>query len=358
MCLLHAGFSLHSRCRDATFPRVNHTHIPTLPWTEQRSPRGTFRSLCKNISAALGARWRDQPGVAHPFDLQLRRVPAGAAICPYHSHTTQWELFYVLAGEGTVRVNGARHAIAAGDVFVHAPGTAHQTINTGAADLDVLIVADNPTAEICFYPDSNKWGIAPLRKYFRLVELDYFDGEDGRPPPAPSAPAVPVSAPASTVPLRKINIADVPWEEWTSPKRTFRGTSKELSLALGAKRNTPIDAGGHPFDLELSKLAPGECGCPFHSHAAQWEMFVILRGRATVRAGAETREFGPGDVVVHPPREPHQIRNTGAEELEFLLIADNPPVDYWHYPDSQKWGLREPRMFFRPGEVDYWDGEE
>jgi uncharacterized cupin superfamily protein len=335
---------------------VKRAHIPSLAWNELHSPSRKFHSFTKNISVALGARFRDQPGDAHPFDLQLRRVPPGAAICPYHSHATQWEMFFVASGSGTVRANGTRHPISRGDVFIHAPGTAHQTINTSRQDLEVYIIADNPPADIWFYPDSNKWGIAPLRKFFRLVELDYFDGEGEE--MLPAAAESPFSAPLSTAPFKKINVDDVPWDEWWSPKKKFHGASKELSIALGAQRNTPTDSGGHPFDLELQKLAPGECGCPFHSHAAQWELFLITRGRATVRAGHERHELVAGDVVLHPPREPHQILNPGPDELEFLLIADNPPVDYCHYPDSQKWGLREPRLFFRPNEVEYYDGEE
>ncbi|OYU97910.1 MAG: cupin, partial [Verrucomicrobiales bacterium VVV1] len=41
-----------------------------------------------------------------------------------------------------------------------------------------------------------------------------------------------------------------------------------------------------------------------------------------------------------------------------LIVADNPPLDAFHYPDSDKWGLRAPRKFFRLNEADYWDGEE
>ena len=134
--------------------------------------------------------------------------------------------------------------------------------------------------------------------------------------------------------------------------------SKEVSIALGAKRNTPPGLGGHPFDLELSRLLPGKSGCPFHSHAAQWELFVILRGTGTVRAGAETGPVTAGEVVLHPPGEAHQLTNTGTDELLFYLIADNPPVDYWNYPDSGKWGLRSPRKFFRTTDGEYWDGEE
>ena len=335
---------------------MRRVHLPALPWNELHSPSRKFHSFTKNISVALGARFRDQPGEAHPFDLQLRRVPPGAAICPYHSHTAQWEMFVVITGRGTVRVNGARHAIEPGDVFIHAPGIAHQTINTGTEALEVYIIADNPAADIWFYPDSNKWGIAPLRKFFRLIELDYFDGEGEEVPPA--VPTPPFSAPLSNTPFKKVRTDELPWDEWWSPKKKFHGASKELSIALGAQRNTPTDAGGHPFDLELQKLAPGETGCPFHSHAAQWEMFVITKGRATVRTGTERDELVAGDVALHPPREAHQILNPGPDELEFLLIADNPPVDYWHYPDSNKWGLRQPRKFFRPHEIEYYDGEE
>jgi uncharacterized cupin superfamily protein len=335
---------------------MRHVHIPSLAWAELHSPSRKFHSFTKNISAALGARWRDQPGENHPFDLQIRRVPAGAAICPYHLHTTQWEMFVVVSGNGIARVNGERHAIAAGDVFIHPPGTAHQTINTGSEDLEVTIIADNPAADIWFYPDSNKWGIAPLRKFFRLVELDYFDGEGED--IAPSTPKPPFGAPASSAPFKKVNVDALPWEPWESPKKTFRGTSKELSIALGAQRNAPIEGGGHPFDLELTRFPSGHSGCPFHSHAAQWEMYVIVSGTGVARCGDERQAVRAGDAFVHPPGEAHQLTNTGADDLEFFVITDNPPVDYWHYPDSNKWGLRAPRKFFRPAEVDYWDGEE
>jgi uncharacterized cupin superfamily protein len=196
--------------------------------------------------------------------------------------------------------------------------------------------------------------------YFRITPVGYFDDEEsavpGAPPYQPSgSPTGPALAPFAQ---RKLHPDELPWEDWRSTKGKFQGTSKELSIALGAKRNMPTGLGGHPFDLELSKLAPGQCGSPFHSHAAQWEMFLILEGEATVRAGDETHLLQPGDVVLHPPGEAHQITNRGSRDLIFYLIADNPPVEYWHYPDSNKWGLRAPRKFFRTTEVDYWDGEE
>jgi uncharacterized cupin superfamily protein len=341
---------------------VNRVHVPDLPWAEQHSPSQKFSSSFRNLSLALGGvRNAGTWGGGHPFDLQIRRVPPGASVCPFHLHLAQWEMFVVLAGNGTVRTTEARTEIKTGDVFFHPPGTPHQLTNTGAVELEVLILTDNPLLDGCYYPDSDKWALRPPMKVFRMSEADYFDGEDaaaakpGDYQPAPTPPP----PPAAPFAQRKLHPDALAWEEFVSPQKKFRGWSKELSIALGAKRNTPTGLGGHPFDLELQKLAPGETGCPFHSHAAQWELYYLLSGTASVRANQETHTLRAGDVVLHPPGEAHQIRNASAtDDLLFYLVADNPPVDYWHYPDSGKWGLREPRKFFRLAELDYYDGEE
>jgi uncharacterized cupin superfamily protein len=63
-----------------------------------------------------------------------------------------------------------------------------------------------------------------------------------------------------------------------SPKGAFRGRYREISLALGAKKDAAPAGGGHPFDVVLEVLAPGETCCPYHAHAAQWELFYVLSG--------------------------------------------------------------------------------
>jgi uncharacterized cupin superfamily protein len=337
-------------------------HVADLPWVEQHSPTRKFHSFCRNLSLALGGvRNAGTWGGGHPFDLQIRRLPPGAAVCPFHAHLAQWELFVVLAGTGTVRAGSETHPITPGEVFVHPPGEPHQLINSGAADLEVLIIADNPQLDAFYYPDSHKWGLRPPGKYFRMTETDYFDGEepavDGAPPYQPSgSPAAPALSPFTT---RKLHPDSLQWEIYDSPGKKFVGYSKEISTALGAKRLTPTGLGGHPFDLEMQKLPPGKSGCPFHLHAAQWELYYILSGTATARINADTQTLRPGDVLLHPPGEAHQMTNASAtEDLILYVVADNPLVDYWQYPDSGKWGVRDPRKIFRITETDYWDGEE
>lgn len=158
--------------------------------------------------------------------------------------------------------------------------------------------------------------------------------------------------------MKKVNLNDVPFEEWSSPGGKFHGAGRQISAALGAKTNATIGEGGHPFDLELGRLRPGKAGCPFHSHTAQWELFVILSGDGTVRFGDQQREVRAGDAVMHPPHEAHQLINTGSTFLEYLLVADNPLTEIWHYPDSKKWCFKPRGWCFLRQEVDYHLGED
>jgi uncharacterized cupin superfamily protein len=335
-------------------------HLSAIPEKESRSPRGKYHSWVRDVSVALGAPYGvGLWGGGHPFDVQVRRIPPGASVCPFHQHFTQWELFVVRQGTGTVRSGAEQEAVQAGDVFVQPPGIPHQLTNTGATDLEVLIITDNPLLDLCYYPDSDKWGGRAVGGPFRMRRVGYFDGEEepasagtaGTPPPPPAQPIAPFAQ-------RRVAIDALPWESFESPQRKFRGASKGLSEALGALRNKPTGLGGHPFDLELGKIPPGFSCCPYHSHATQWEFYIFLEGTGTVRTADGLHPVGPGDVVLHPPGEAHQFTNTGATDLQYFLIADNPPVDIWQYPDSGKWGFNAPRKFFRPADAGYWDGEE
>ena len=155
-------------------------HISELPEEEQKSPTGKYRSFCRNISVALGGKRDTGPaGGGHPFDLQIRRVPPGAAVCPQHAHTIQWELFVVISGTATVRTDDSVQSVSAGEAFVQAPGTAHQILNKGHEDFVFYVIADNPPADSTWYPHSKKWMLKPQGKIYREgTEVAYFDGEE------------------------------------------------------------------------------------------------------------------------------------------------------------------------------------
>ncbi len=364
------GLAMPAETRIFPGTAMHKVNLRDIPEIEQRSPSGKFHSFARNVSLALGGvRNTGLWGGGHPFDVQIRSVPPGAAVCPFHLHLAQWELFVVRTGSGTLRVDDTQHHVRAGDCFIHPPGEAHQLINTDVRDLEVLIVADNPQLDAFHYPDSNKWGLRPPGSFFVLAEADYFQGEDApdREPAPPAAPFTPTAAPLPgalcpwpIVPFahRKTSLDALAWETWQSPQGRYRSAGRQVSAALGAKPRTPLTQGGHPFDLEQGRVPPGATVCPFHSHALQWELYLFTAGSGEFRLGEERFPIEPGDAVLARPGVPHTFRNTGPDDLDYFLVADDPAAEFWHYPDSQKFGFSSPRRIFRAVDADYFAGEE
>lgn len=153
--------------------------LKDVPVEERVSPKGTFRLLRQHLSVALGIK-RDQ-GVwagGHPFEVERAVLPPGKTNWPYHQHAATWEFYYVLEGRGEARTPAGWTSVEAGDAFVCPPGEPHQMRNPGTADLVYLVVADNPPADVNFYPDSGKTFLKPGLKSVRLTEIGYYDGEE------------------------------------------------------------------------------------------------------------------------------------------------------------------------------------
>lgn len=158
--------------------------------------------------------------------------------------------------------------------------------------------------------------------------------------------------------MKPVNQSAIEWVEQRSPRGRFHIFRRHISQALGAPRDAGVACGGHPFEVELSRLPPGATNFPFHTHAAQWELYIVLSGCGELRAGDAVLAVTAGDTFVCPPGEPHQLRNTGPDDLLFYIVADNPPVDVIHYPDSDKWLVKPQRKCFTLRESDYYAGEE
>jgi uncharacterized cupin superfamily protein len=159
--------------------------------------------------------------------------------------------------------------------------------------------------------------------------------------------------------MNKVNIRDIPDETWASPKGTYGGVSKEISVALGREPHSTDLRRRHPFDVELCRIPPGKKHCPYHSHSAQWEFYHVLSGKGVVRHKDGTTVIEAGDAFLFEPGEPHQLINDGSEDLVLYVVADNPIGESCHYPDSGKWLVRSPaRRLIRSEDLDYYDGEE
>jgi len=166
--------------------------------------------------------------------------------------------------------------------------------------------------------------------------------------------------------MRKVNLKNVPEQERRSPKGKFARFSKNISIALGREPESLDLSKRHPFDLALVRIPKGKSLCPYHAHAAESELYLVISGRGSVREKDGTTEVGPNDAFFFQPGEAHQLSNAGDEDFVYYVIADNPRSggatgDSCYYPDSGKWAVAKEgceEVIVRGTETDYFEGEE
>jgi uncharacterized cupin superfamily protein len=129
-----------------------------------------------------------------------------------------------------------------------------------------------------------------------------------------------------------------------------------------------IHIGARQLGYNLTVLPPGKMQCPFHSHHAEEEMFLILEGEGELRFGDQRYPIRAHDVIACPTGGAdvaHQIINTGSTTMRYLALSTLADVEACEYPDSGKVlvtaGARDQRilrkMFRAENTFDYYDRE-
>ena len=161
--------------------------------------------------------------------------------------------------------------------------------------------------------------------------------------------------------MKKVTLSEVPEDERQSPKGKYHKFVKDISIALGREKDSLDLAKRHPFDLALVRIPPGKSYCPYHSHGAESELYLVVAGRGTIRDKDGETEVMAGDSFVFGPGEAHQLSNPGPEDFVYYVIADNPRCDSCFYPDSGKFAVRREGsddVIVRGEDADYYLGEE
>ena len=153
-------------------PVINIADLEYIDWG-QGAERPGAGVASENYKASLGY---IAPKVgAQKLGYNVTVLPPGKAAFPAHSHRVNEEMFFVLEGEGELRVGDRRYPVKQGDFIACPPGgpeTAHQIRNTSNADMKYLAVSTMMSPEIAEYPDSGKTGVYHMRV-----------GADGKPDP-------------------------------------------------------------------------------------------------------------------------------------------------------------------------------
>ena len=100
---------------------------------------------------------------AQKLGYNLTVLAPGKRAFPFHNHRVNEEMFFILEGEGEVRIGPDTYPVKNGDVIACPPGgpeTAHQLINTSESnEMKYLAVSTSMSPEIAEYPDSDKVGV-------------------------------------------------------------------------------------------------------------------------------------------------------------------------------------------------------
>ncbi len=112
-----------------------------------------------------------------------------------------------------------------------------------------------------------------------------------------------------------LNIAEVDWE--LLPGHHDGAYSK---LVFG-----PETEHGQLIDYRISSYQP-KGYVARHAHTVQEQIYHLLEGEGVMEIDGERRVVRRHDVVFIPPGVEHAIRNTGLENLVFLVITV-PPKD-------------------------------
>ena len=146
-------------------------------------------------------------------------------------------------------------------------------------------------------------------------------------------------------------------DEWDRVEERSGWKSKDAWV--GARIGSEL-IGGSMYELE-----PGDRLWPYHTHHANEEWVIVLRGRPTLRTPEGEHELSEGDVVafVRGEQGAHQLANRTGEPIRVLMLSTLVSPDVIEYLDSAKiaavdaGGKRLFRMM-RGEPAEYWDGED
>jgi hypothetical protein len=161
---------------------MQQTNQDQLSWSQQRSPTGKFCIHRKHLSLALGGikdvgTWGGWPPLRRGADPRATRGRQLAPALPRRPVGVVHRLERARRGAHAGRCEALRGRRLPVVPARRGPPAHH----TGEADLFYYVVTDQPPADVIAYPNSKKWFVKPQRKFFRMHEVDYYEGEDGPP---------------------------------------------------------------------------------------------------------------------------------------------------------------------------------
>jgi uncharacterized cupin superfamily protein len=271
------------------------------------------------------------------------KIDPGKWSTPFHRHTAEEEIFFVLSGTGVCLLDGSAFAVGPGDCVVHRMRELH-ALRADDDGLDVLAFGTRGRTEVGHLPRAGVGWIGGTWTDVGGSHPWEREAEAGE----PEIPEVGVR-PGSVINVEDVDGGDNPAGDWRLLAR---------------------NAGAELTGLNWGHLYAGEEGAAPHCHSADEELFVVLEGSGAlelwpspqhVRDGREleTVEIRAGHVISRPPSTgiSHTFR-AGEDGLVFLAYGTRNANDVCYYPRSNKIFFRGLGLVARLEDLPYDDDDE
>jgi uncharacterized cupin superfamily protein len=150
---------------------VSDVNLFTVALNDDDDDPTGYHVLYQRIGPLLGA---EQLG------LSVYELPPAQSVCPYHYEVGFEEWLIVLVGSPTLRTPDGEEALRPWDAVFFPDGEegAHKVTNRTGETVRVAILSNKTQPGVAVYPDSDKLGVWPQNKLFRLGDaVDYWEGE-------------------------------------------------------------------------------------------------------------------------------------------------------------------------------------
>ncbi len=294
------------------------------------------------------ATWTDlgQAGGSVATGLKCIQIEPGRRSTPAHVHDAEEEIFYVLGGDGLSWQDGETCTVTAGDCIVQVAGGAAHTLIAGEQGMDVLAFGTRRAAPVARLPRA---GVAWLGSSWVAI--------GGEPHPWGRE----VAAGELLCPEPGARPANVVWGAEVEEEVIAHGDTHRTVRALGRA------GGSRATGLNHVVIAPNRYSCPPHVHAAEEEIFVVLKGEGNLLMyDCDTRPQAPpllslvsaGDLLVRPAGSgiAHAFL-AHALGLTLLAYGERRSDEMTYYPRSGKVRFRGLGVTGRLELCGYWDNE-
>lgn len=158
---------------------VNTSEYESVNLNQYYDPHGEHKRAFEFQKSNVVSPYKSGEG---KLTINFYTLQPGKSNYPYHQHFGREEVFYIIAGNATLKTPKGDIEVTEGDVIVIPPNEngAHMLTNTSNAPVSYLDIDTQASPDVILYPDSGNIRIMAggMQKSFKFdSEVNYLDGE-------------------------------------------------------------------------------------------------------------------------------------------------------------------------------------